>query len=136
MESRYMLDTNTSSYVIKGIFPSIRKKLMIVPMAEICISAITQAELLFGLVKKPQATQLKTAVQEFLLRVEILPWTSQAAELYAHLRGQLELKGKSLGQMDLLIAAHAQAVNAILVTNDQPLLNLKPLLKVADWSKP
>ena len=72
MPVRYLLDTNTASYVIKGNFPRVRERLMKTPMAEVGISAITEAELRFGVARKPAAIRLKTAVEEFLLRVETL----------------------------------------------------------------
>src|ERR1700730_9614524 len=73
MSVRYLLDTNTASFVIKGNVPRVRERLLKVPMAEIGISAVTEAELRFGVARKPEAVSLKIAVQEFLLCVEILP---------------------------------------------------------------
>ena len=73
MESQlYMLDTNTASYIIKGKPAVTREHLKNVPMVSVCISAITEAELLRGVAKKPEAKRLPLAVKEFLLRVEIL----------------------------------------------------------------
>jgi len=86
----YMLDTNTASYIIKGEPAVIRERLRKVPMANICISAITEAELLRGVAKKPESKRLPVAVKEFLLRVEILPWDSDAADAYAQLRTACE----------------------------------------------
>jgi tRNA(fMet)-specific endonuclease VapC len=97
-------------------------------------SVITQAELLFGVLKKPEATKLKVAVREFLQRVEILPWDEDAADSYAKLRHQLERDGTPLGSMDMLIAAHAIAAEALLVTSDRAFHNAKPLLNLVDWS--
>ena len=72
MSVRYLLDTNTVSYIVKGNRPRVRERLLRVPMAEVGISVITEAELLFGLARRPEATKLKTVVEEFLLRVEVL----------------------------------------------------------------
>ena len=74
-----MLDTNMASYIIKGANDAVQKRLENVPMTSVCISSITQAELLLGVAKKPDAKQLPVAVNEFLLRVEILSWNSPAA---------------------------------------------------------
>ena len=115
----YMLDTNTASYIIKGEPVVVREHLLEVPMASVCISSITQAELLRGVAKKPEAKRLPIAVKEFLIRVEIMPWDSDAAEAYAQLRTSCESEGTPLGTMDMLIAAHSIAVGAILVTNEQ-----------------
>ena len=128
---RYMLDTNTASYVIKGN-AVVHKHLLSVPMHEICISVITQAELLFGVARKPSSAGLKTAVQEFLLRVDILPWASEAAHQYARLCTLLEHKGKIMGNMDLLIAAHALATKSTLVTNDKAFRYVNDL-SIIDW---
>ena len=82
MAVRYLLDTNTVSYIIKGNRPRVRERLLKVAMAEVGISVITEGELWFGLARKPDATQLKVVVDEFLLRVEVLPWDSEAAKQY------------------------------------------------------
>jgi tRNA(fMet)-specific endonuclease VapC len=135
-QNRYMLDTNTASYIIKGHPTEIREHLLRVPMTNICISAITEAELLHGVAKKPEAKRLPLAVKEFLLRVEILPWDSRAAKTYAELRTACESEGKPLGTMDMLIAAHAKADGATLVTNDQAFYNVEHLLRLEDWTVP
>jgi len=134
--SRYMLDTNTASYIIKGEPAVVREHLLRVPMGKVCISAITEAELLRGVARKPEATRLAIAVREFLLRLEILPWDSAAAAAYAQLRTACEGEGKSLGSMDMLIAAHSLSVEATLITNDKALLNVAHLLTVEDWTTP
>jgi len=137
MEDRmqlYMLDTNMASYIIKGEPVAVRKNLRKVPMASVCISSITQAELLREVAKKPNAKHLPIAVKEFLLRVEILPWDSDAAETYAHLRTACESEGLPLGTMDMLIAAHSVAAGAVLVTNDQAFYRVKHHLSLDDWT--
>jgi tRNA(fMet)-specific endonuclease VapC len=103
-------------------------------MAQIAISSVTEAELRFGVARKPGATRLQNAVEEFLLRVEILPWESEAARQYARVRAQLERDGEPMGNLDIMIAAHALAVPAVLVTNDQAFRRVKQL-KTEDWSK-
>src|SRR3984957_14440622 len=133
MAVRYLLDTNTASYVIKGNFPRVRERLLRVPMAEVGISVVTEAELRFGVAKRPEATTLKHVVEEFLLRVEVLPWTSEAARHYAEIRAALEKDGEPMGNLDLMIAAHALAVGAVLVTHDRVFRRVKGL-KVEDWA--
>lgn len=131
----YMLDTNTASYIIKGEPTVVREHLIKVPMASICISSITQAELLRGVAKKPEAKRLPIAVKEFLIRVEIMPWDSDAAEAYARLRTSCESEGTPLGTMDMLIAAHSVAVGAVLVTNDQAFYRVEHHLSLVDWTR-
>ncbi len=133
MALRYLLDTNTASYVIKGNFPRVRKRLLKVPMAEVGISIVTEAELRFGVARRPEAT-LKRVVEEFLLRVEVLAWDSAAAQHYARIRAELEKDGESMGNLDLMIAAQAVAADAVLVTHDHVFRRVKAL-KLEDWSK-
>ncbi len=97
---------------------------------------ISGAERLRGASKKPEAKRLPLAVKEFLLRVEILAWDSDAANYYAQLRTACENEGKQLGTMDMLIAAHSAAVSAVLITNNQVFYNLKHHLTLQDWTKP
>ena len=130
-----MLDTNMASYIIKGANDAVQRRLENVPMASVCISAVTKAELLRGVAKKPDAKQLPLVVNEFLLRVEILPWDSRAAEAYAALRTAIEKEGKPLGAMDMLIAAHAASSGVILVTNDRAFYNVRKYLSLEDWTK-
>jgi tRNA(fMet)-specific endonuclease VapC len=135
MAVRYLLDTNTVSYIIKGIFPHVRERLLKVPISEVGISVVTEAELRFGLARLPQATKLAIVVEEFLLRVEVLPWESSAARHYARLRAMLEEHGEPMGNLDLMIAAQALAAGAILVSNDRVFRRVKGL-KVDDWTRP
>ena len=133
--SFFMLDTNTASYIIKGIPAVVRERLKAAPMSSICISAITEAELLRGVAKKPEAKHLPLAVKEFLIRVDVLSWDSEVAKSYAQLRTACENEGKSLGAMDMLIAAHSVAVDAVLVTNDKAFYNVEHHLSLQDWTK-
>lgn len=131
----FMLDTNMASYIIKGGNDAVQNRLENVPMATVCISAITQAELLRGVAIKPGAKNLPLIVNEFLLRVDILPWDSSAAESWAALRTVFEKAGKTLAAMDMLIAAHAVSCGAILVTNDKAFYNVRKFLSLEDWTK-
>ena len=134
MAVRYLLDTNTASYVIKGNFPRVRERLLRIPMAEVGISVVTEAELRFGVARLPEATTLKSVVEEFLLRVEILPWNSEAAQHYSRIRAILEKDGSPMGNLDLMIAAQAVADEVVLVTHDHVFRRVKGL-KVEDWSR-
>src|ERR1700747_1020783 len=134
MAVRYLLDTNTASSVIKGNFPRVRARLLKVPMAEVGISVVTEAELRFGVARRPEATTLKRVVEEFLLRVESLPWNSEAAEHYAQIRAALEKGEEPMGNLDLMVAAQAVAAGVVLVTRDHVFRRVKGL-RVEDWSK-
>ena len=134
MTRLYLLDTNTVSYLIKR-HPQVTQHLLAVPMHSVCISAITAGELAFGLAKRPEAVALKAAVNEFLRRVEVLPWDAAVAQTYGALRAQMQNKGTPLAALDMQIAAHAVHVNATLVTSDHAFLHIDQLL-VENWIEP
>lgn len=134
MPVRYLLDTNIASYVIKGNVPQVREHLVRVPIAEVGISVVTEAELRFGVERRTNAARLQLAVEEFFLRIEILPWHSPAARCYAKLRSILQDSGTPMGNMDMMIAAQALAEDMILVSHDRVFQRVKHL-KVEDWTK-
>lgn len=129
----YMLDTNMVSHVLKK-HPKVLKNLTSKTIASVCISAITEGELQYGLAKRPDAKQLHAIVIEFLRCVDVLPWDSAIAERYGSVRATLEKEGKGLASLDLLIAAHALDTRSILITNDQAFKKV-PGLKVEDWTE-
>ena len=129
---RYMLDTNAISHLLKG-HPNVARRVVAVPMASLCISVITEAEIRFGLAKRPKARRLRTAVEELLRRVSVMPWSSAVAERYGSVRAKLESKGRILGSLDMLIAAHALSLGMILVTNDAAFAQVKGL-RLEDWT--
>ena len=131
--TRFMLDTNTVSFLIRASSPPLKARLLSVPMAQLCVSAVTQGELVYGLARRPEASALRTAVRELLARLEVLPWDSLAAERYGALRASLERAGTPLGNLDTLIAGHALATGAVLVTNDQAFGRVEGL-QVEDWT--
>jgi tRNA(fMet)-specific endonuclease VapC len=134
MPARYLLDTNTASYVIKGNVPRVRRRLLKIPAAEVGISVVTEAELRFGVLRLPGATRLAVAVEEFLKYVEICPWDSAAAKEYAELRTTVERGGRPMGNMDLMIAAQALALGVVLVTSDRVFRGVKGL-GTEDWAR-
>jgi tRNA(fMet)-specific endonuclease VapC len=134
MPVQYLLDTNTVSYVIKGNYPRMRERLSKVSMAEVGISVVTEEELRFGVERLPKAPRLRVAVEEFLLRVEVLPWDSDCAQRYANLRAESERRGEPMGNLDMMIAAQALAVGVVLVTSDRVFRRVKGL-KLEDWSR-
>jgi len=119
-----MLDTDTSSYIIKRRPPGVLEKFETYS-ERLCVSAITAAELRFG-AEKSRGNAVAGLVEDFLARLPIMPWADEATVHYARLRATLERAGRPIGNMDLLIAAHALALGAKLITN-----NLRHFGKIA-----
>ncbi len=132
--SQYLLDTNIASYVIKGNYPTVRRRLTVVPLYQVAISAVTEGELRYGVARLPAATSLKAIVEEFLTRVAIHPWDAGAAREYGRIRAALERTGDALGNLDTMIAAHALATASTLVTHDKAFSRVKGL-DIQDWTK-
>jgi tRNA(fMet)-specific endonuclease VapC len=127
MKGPHLLDTSVASYIIKGNVPSVDRWLAKVPVADVFISTVTEAELRYGVARLPNAARLGTLVEDFLRTVTILPWDSEAAKQYGLLRATLEREGRPMGNLDMMIGAHALAVGAVLVTNDRAFSRIKNL---------
>lgn len=113
-----MLDTDIASYVIKGRSPGVEAKLIAIVPSMVCISAVTRAELMYGLKRLPAGHRLHLAVRQFLKIVRVLSWDAEAADYYADIRHQLVSTGQPIGEMDMMIAAHSLSAGAVLVTNN------------------
>lgn len=133
MPARYLLDTNTCSYIIKGNIPGVREHLRRVRVGEVAVSTVSEAELRFGVLRLAEAQKLALAVDAFLLRLEILAWDSGSARQYAQIRVALERVGQPMGNLDMMIAAQALAAGATLVSHDSVFQRVKGL-KVVDWA--
>lgn len=127
---RLMLDTNAASALVRACAPQLDATVMSRPH---CVSVVTEAELLYGLARRPQAQAIAAAVRAFLAATEVLPWTSQVAAVYADTRAQLARAGQTLAALDLMIAAHALAEGCTLATQDQAFRQV-PALPLFDWS--
>lgn len=119
MVTRYLLDTNTASCIIKGTSPALDRRLIKIPAAQLAVSAVTEGKLRFGSARLLHASRLQRIVDDFLLRVTILPWDSAAAQEYGRLRAALEREGLLVGNLDVMIGAHAMALDLVLVTHDR-----------------
>jgi tRNA(fMet)-specific endonuclease VapC len=130
-----MIDTNTVSYIVKGKSPASRAKLANLRSGEIaCVSAITEAELLYGLARNPNRTALRSAIEGFFARIQVLFWGRQEAMVYGALRAKQEAAGRPLGNLDMLIAAHAVSVGAILVSSDKVFSHVSDLTTTVNWA--
>jgi tRNA(fMet)-specific endonuclease VapC len=135
MSSLFMLDTNMVSSIAKGRSKAARARMLNLEKDEVvCLSAITEAEIRYGLAKRPEAVALRERMEWFLAAVKILPWGSEEAKAYGALRASLESSGKTLENMDMQIAAHAIALGATLVTNDKAFAQVDDLHATANWA--
>ncbi len=133
----YMLDTDISNYLIKGRSADIEQKLLAAPPDRICLSAITRAELLYGLKQLPKTHRIHGAVVQFLELIQVLPWIEDAADYYADIRHQLTTQGQLIGEMDMMIASHALAIGATLVSNNtRHFERIDAPLLLENWAKP
>lgn len=131
---RYLLDTNIFSYAARSSFPHFNRHFESIPLAYMAVSVITEAELLYGLARRPQAHVLAASVHRLLKKLTILPWDSEAAKSYAIVRADLETIGQPMSSLDTMIAAQALAENVILVTNDAAFRRIRGL-KLEDWTQ-
>ena len=113
-----MLDTDISSYLLRGHSPRLEDKVESVGLETVCISVITRAELLYGAKRLPPANRLHLAIERYFRQVRALPWDSDAANYYADIRHQLVTSGQPIGELDMMIAAHSLSAGTILVTNN------------------
>lgn len=118
MSSLYMLDTDITSYLIKGRHKELEAHFKTVPASSICVSSITRGELIYGLKKLSSNHRLQIDVPFFLKAVRVLCWDADAADQYAQIRYSLESAGQTIGIADAMIAAHAISAEAVLVTNN------------------
>ena len=131
--SAYLLDTNTASHVIRGDKARISRRLASLPMEDVAISAVTEGELLYGLARRNYPAALTERVRQFLLRVDVLPWDHDVTQVYGNLRASCEAKGVTLAPLDMMIAAHAIAADAVLVTSDRAFSRVPDPLRTENW---
>jgi tRNA(fMet)-specific endonuclease VapC len=133
MTQRYMLDTNVVSHILQGRDAALLVRLTHVPVGQVVISSITLAELMYGLHRKGQSARLKNAMTQVLLRMDVLPWDETVAVCYGEFCNLLETRGINLSDFDMMIAAHAVAVNAILVSRDKAFAQVPERLRLEIW---
>ena len=136
MSARYMLDTDTCSYIMKRSSQAVMKRLRAIPVTAVCISVITKSELLYGVEVSPRREQDATALQAFLPHVEVLEFPDHAATHYAQIRGDLKKRGQMIGANDLFIAAHARGLGVTLVTNNVAEFGRVKGLDLENWTLP
>ena len=127
-----MLDTDTVSFALRGV-GAVATQLAKHKRSELCLSAITVAELRFGADKR-RSRKIHRAIEAFLSGVGVLAFDGSAAERFGAIAAALAAAGEPIGQMDTLIAGHALSVNATLVTNNQRHFSKVKGLRLQNWA--
>jgi tRNA(fMet)-specific endonuclease VapC len=131
---KFMLDTNICIYLIKRQPEAVLERFASHPVGDIGISVITLAELEYGASKSSNPFRNREALEQFVLPLEIAPFDRPATLTYGKIRALLEKKGRPIGSMDMLIAAHALSLGARLVTNNVKEFRRVPGLRVENWT--
>lgn len=131
---RFMLDTDTCSYILKRSNNNVLERLRQVQVADVCISAISKSELLYGVELSPRRRQDESALTSFLTYLEVLAYADGAAQHYAGIRAYLKIHGTMIGANDLFIAAHARSLGLTLVTNNTSEFGRVPDLALENWT--
>lgn len=133
MTPLYMLDTNVVSHIMQGRDAPLLQRLAAVAVGSVVISSVTLAELEYGLHRRAQPPRLRQALNQFLLRVDVLPWDEQVACHYGELCAKLEARGINFSDMDMMIAAHASAAAVTLVSRDRAFGQIPEHLQLEVW---
>lgn len=128
-----MLDTNICIYLIKNRPLEVKEKFNAYEVGEICISSITVSELYYGVHKSQMVEKNLQALALFLAPLNIVDYDEKASIRYGKIRAALELTGKVIGSLDMLIAAHASSLGVILVTNNTKEFERVSGLKLENW---
>jgi len=128
--ARVMLDTDACVDAMRGRSHALRRRLERTVPGEVAISSIVAAELWTGAMKSRERVAAAQAVRAFLDYVTVLDWPADAAPVYGDIRAHLEAAGRSIGAMDMLIAAHAIAEKATLVTRNRSEFRRVPGLRL------
>ena len=132
-----MLDTDTCIFLMRGESPALAAKVQSVPLQQQVMSAVTFAELTYGVQASASAKrkQNQSVLDSLVLHLAVLDWPQDAAKHYAEIRTDLKKRGAQLGAADLMIAAHARAMGAIVVTNNVKDFARVKGLEVENWTK-
>ncbi len=131
-QKSYLLDTNILSDLVRNPTGRITKKIQSVGESNVCTSILVAAELRFG-ARKKNSTRLTLQVEAILAVLSILDFEKPADKQYAELRTQLEKSGTPIGPNDMLIAAHAMALDMIVVTANEAEFRMINGLRVENW---
>lgn len=132
---RYMLDTNTCIHIIKDRPVGLCERISVASVEDVAISSIVAAELWYGVALSQKKKQNEAALKDFFDYADVLAWPSEAGSVYGKIRADLKRKGTPIGAMDLLIAAHAVFLDAVLITDNTREFERVQGLKTENWLK-
>ncbi len=130
---KYMLDTDICVTLIRQKSQRLLDKIDSFKLGDLGLSVIVVAELQYGLYKGQHQEEALQALTKFLSSFQIVDFNDEAAITYGHIRADLEKIGQRIGPYDLLIAAHAKTLGAILVTGNVREFNRVDGLIVENW---
>ena len=133
---KILLDTNMCIYIMNRRPVHVVERFKDYKPGEIGVTSITVAELHFGVSKSSQIERNRHALIRFLAPLEIMPFTTEAAEHYGQIKARLRSLGTMIGELDCLIAAQALALKLPLVTNNVAEFERVPQLTLENWAKP
>ena len=128
-----MLDTDTCAFILRRSSPTLLKRIQQVPLKTQVISVVTLAELLYGVQTSSRKKANRTAVDALVRHLTVIDWSRDAAEHYAEIRIDLKKRGQRIGSNDLLIAAHARSLGAVVVTNNVKDFGRVKGLEIENW---
>lgn len=130
---KYLLDTDICIYIINARPKRVLDRFRSQTVGDLGISSITASELAFGVAKSGSAKN-RSALEGFMLPLEVAQYDLRAALIYGEIRAGLERRGAVIGALDMLIAAHALSLGATLVTNNDKEFRRVPALRCENWA--
>lgn len=128
----WMLDTDTCSYILRQHSEQVLERLDAVARDQVALSSVVCAELRYG-AARVKSKKLAALIERWLALFTIESWDDDASKTYARIRAVIEAKGRPIGNLDLLIAAHALSRGATLVTNNTKHFSQVPGLRIVNW---
>lgn len=133
MSGKYMLDTDTCAFILRRSSQALLDRIQTIPLERQVMSMVTLAELLYGVQMSSRKKENRAAVDALTRHLSVIEWSHDAAEHYAEIRADLKKKGQPIGSNDLMIAAHARSLGAIVVTNNVKDFRRVKGLKHENW---
>lgn len=131
---KYMLDTDIAIYTVKDKPKAVRDA-FVARDGQLCISAVTQMELIYGAERSSDPARNLREVEGFMARLDVLPFDGGAAIHTGQIRAELARAGKPIGPYDQMIAGHARSTGLILVTNNVKEFARVPGIRVENWAR-